>query len=643
VYRGGLAKRRLWTAAAACLLACLPGAVIGASARAQGTLPDTHNIPTNAVSGNVTFMDNVRGVSPGYSAANFIDYDQYGDFLFANGTGGLSVWSLQDPAHPALVSTITAHDLRVDGDTQDRFWEGENMTVDPKRKLVFLSRDPRGFGGQLSTGKSGVYIVDVKDPWHPRVITFHEIPAGHTSTCINDCSFLWTVGPYNTGTPGNATPPDPPYSQKYGGVPIWVTDVRDPEHPVTSPVPLDLDRFDGKTAYVHSVDVDRNGVAWAAGEGGDRGYWTSGNHYDPLQKRNRIATATDPVPYAGGVTPLVNPSQDDFFGYFDHNAQHITQKVGNYDKGELLYVTNENIITCSQAGELKIVSLKGSYGGEGWLSTPANPFRLQLVGHWTVWGKPGSATTGSCSAHWFTVNGNVIAQAWYGQGTRFIDVSDPANPVQVGYFRIPSGTQGVTSGSASATYWHNGYVYVADYNRGIDVLRFDGQITGTPEGICWNSCDKATVSVPETPAGDVGGNVPATLSLSLGTAASFGPFTPGVTKDYTASTSADVLSTAGDATLSVADPSSTATGHLVNGSFSLPSALQARARNAGQTNPAFAPVGSSASPLNVLTYTGPISHDTVTLDFQQHIESTDALRTGTYSKTLTYTLSTTNP
>jgi hypothetical protein len=29
--------------------------------------------------------------------------------------------------------------------------------------------------------------------------------------------------------------------------------------------------------------------------------------------------------------------------------------------------------------------------------------------------------------------------------------------------------------------------------------------------------------------------------------------------------------------------------------------------------------------------------------FQQHISATDALRTGTYSKTLTFTLSTTTP
>ena len=72
--------------------------------------------------------------------------------------------------------------------------------------------------------------------------------------------------------------------------------------------------------------------------------------------------------------------------------------------------------------------------------------------------------------------------------------------------------------------------------------------------------------------------MPATLALTLGRPATFGAFTPGVARDYTASTTANVVSTAGDATLSVADPSSNATGHLVNGAFSLPQALQARRR-----------------------------------------------------------------
>ena len=152
------------------------------------------------------------------------------------------------------------------------------------------------------------------------------------------------------------------------------------------------------------------------------------------------------------------------------------------------------------------------------------------------------------------------------------------------------------------------------------------------------------VTVQKTTAdGGVGGSVPATLSLSLGTPASFGAFTPGVARTYEASTTANVISTAGDAALSVADPSSVATGHLVNGSFSLPQALQAKASSAGGAGGAFAPVGGSASPTALLTYSGPVSNDAVAMTFRQAIASSDALRTGSYSKTLTFTLSTTTP
>ena len=54
-------------------------------------------------------------------------------------------------------------------------------------------------------------------------------------------------------------------------------------------------------------------------------------------------------------------------------------------------------------------------------------------------------------------------------------------------------------------------------------------------------------------------------------------------------------------------------------------------------------MGGSAAPTSLLTYTGPTSNDTVTLNFRQTIGRTEALRTGTYSKTLTFTLSTTAP
>lgn len=139
----------------------------------------------------------------------------------------------------------------------------------------------------------------------------------------------------------------------------------------------------------------------------------------------------------------------------------------------------------------------------------------------------------------------------------------------------------------------------------------------------------------------VSGTVPATLSLAIGAPAAFGAFVPGVAFDYVATSTASVLSTAGDAALTVADSSSTAPGHLVNGSFALPRPLSARALNALNTGSAYGPV--SAAPLTLLTYGAPVSHDAVTLEFKQPIAANDALRTGTYSKALTYTLSTTTP
>ena len=89
-------------------------------------------------------------------------------------------------------------------------------------------------------------------------------------------------------------------------------------------------------------------------------------------------------------------------------------------------------------------------------------------------------------------------------------------------------------------------------------------------------------------------------------------------KEYTASTTANVISTAGDAALTVSEP-----GRLVNGAFSL------------------------AEPLRVdfsqASWTAPVSNAAVQIGFKQLIKRTDPLRTGSYSKTLTFTVATTAP
>ena len=324
-----------------------------------------------------------------------------------------------------------------------------------------------------------------------------------------------------------------------------------------------------------------------------------------------------------------------------------------------MLVTNENNDTnCASAGVFIIASLAGTYDATDHVGTPPAPAQMNRLATFSVGrqGRPVPSARprdrpgpiGDCSAHWFTVRGNIVALGNYEQGLRFIDVSDPATP---GRWAGPASRCGRSAAAAGdhlqrhrGAYWHGATSTWPTTSAGSTSSSSTTPSPGTIQSkVCWNSCaDYQTAWKDEF--GGAGGTVGATLSLSMGTAAGFGPFAPGVAHDYTATGTASVISTAGDATLSVADPSSSSTGHLVNGTFSLPAALQIKGSSAAGTGAAsFADVGGSAAPTQVLTYSGPTSNDAVTMTFQQHIGSTDALRTGTYSKSLTFTLSTTNP
>ena len=98
-----------------------------------------------------------------------------------------------------------------------------------------------------------------------------------------------------------------------------------------------------------------------------------------------------------------------------------------------------------------------------------------MVGTWNPWQKEGSRNPAGpfhplanfCSAHYFDVEGSKVSYAWYGEGTRFLDISDPANPTQFAYWRPDDGI-------VWASYMHEGYVYTADRTRGVDVLRLTG-------------------------------------------------------------------------------------------------------------------------------------------------------------------------
>ena len=205
-------------------------------------------------------------------------------------------------------------------------------------------------------------------------------------------------------------------------------------------------------------------------------------------------------------------------------------------------------------------------------------------------------------------------------------VGDGLQPERTPTLTLPSGVTGTTgipvTYAASATDPYDGALPVT-CSPASGTLLEAGKTTVTCSatnagGYTATGTFDATVSVVVSTSGDVGATVPATLALTLGTAPTLGTFTPGVEREYSAQTTANVVSTAGDAALTVSAP-----GHLANGVFTLPEPLRVE--------------------LSKAAWTAPVSNESVAITFKQLIKAGDALRTGTYSKALTFTLSTTTP
>ena len=169
----------------------------------------------------------------------------------------------------------------------------------------------------------------------------------------------------------------------------------------------------------------RTAIAWTSGFGGMRGYYTNGMHTDAMTGEARMATATDPVPYAGGGVPSLerrgqrqHHADQYASASLEHNSYHRTQAASDkssptittaagrtLNKTDLQYVTQENTVSCTStsgggAGRFVIANLAGSYSGAAWdpacaqgvdrPPTAINRYFLEKLDDYTPKGNPGS-------------------------------------------------------------------------------------------------------------------------------------------------------------------------------------------------------------------------------------------------------------
>jgi len=90
------------------------------------------------------------------------------------------------------------------------------------------------------------------------------------------------------------------------------------------------------------------------------------------------------------------------------------------------------------------------------------------------WYVPLGTPAAVCSVHVMSSSGNYLYLGSYNAGLQVVDYSDPASPVQAGYYIA----EGSTAWGAKA---HAGLVYVGDVNRGLDVFRFTPPSAALPD------------------------------------------------------------------------------------------------------------------------------------------------------------------
>ena len=348
---------------------------------------------------------------PGAIGANFRD-----DVMYVTGTAGLATYDVSRPAQPLPLAVLP-------------FPHFENEDVSIGGDTLVISAD-------TAVGVNYIGLVDISNPRLPtlRQVVRPGVDA-HTTSCIN---------PFPEPDARNCN-----FALVAGGRGVGVLD--------TSAGIIVGDAVATETGGTHDVQFDSAGYAWIAGSRGTAGYDVS----DPT--RPKLVAMTNGE---GAIGPLND--------YIHHNSMRPDVRPGV--PGDVVLITEEDYVNvgCAGAGLFQSWRITGPLD-------PNNPAVLVPLDQWDtheeLLPEPQDKTEATvvCSSHYFDESHGLVGAAWYGNGTRLLDVTNPEDIRQVGWFVPPVS-------EVWATYWSpsdDSVLYVIDALRGIDVLRVH---RGVPPG-----------------------------------------------------------------------------------------------------------------------------------------------------------------
>lgn len=338
-----------------------------------------------------------------------------GKYYYLTDPRGLFIYDTTKPEAPVLVGELQAPQIGTGAALAQE-------DIDTNGKILLLNAYAEG------GGNSDLLIIDVKDKAAPKVIGRLAL-SDHTWTCFLDCK-------YAIGRTG------------------YVLDLRDPSKP--KEIGSWKESVPG-AGYMHDFEEVAPGLLMGAGQPSlyldmrtptkpkalssfSPEFYTLGYHSAMWPRRAKdslLLMGAEVAPSGATAEAGSDCAQDDVHALATYDASDAVKK------GPRPGVTFKKLEEWRVAG-------RGAYA-DG--NAPAHTL---YCGHWF-----------DPNPDW--KNGGIVAIGNYDWGTRFVDVSRDGKMKEVGYF------QPVAGHTSSVEWISDEIVYVQDYRRGLEILRFTGK------------------------------------------------------------------------------------------------------------------------------------------------------------------------
>jgi hypothetical protein len=355
--------------------------------------------------------------------------------------GGFRIYDITDPARTRLIGQLNCPGTQAD--------------VSVFQSLAFVSVDGPRTGPECGApsanaalvaagqGWEGVRVIDISDPRNPEQIDFVRTDCGsHTHTLL----------------------PQPNY--KNPRILIYVS-----SYPLTGHYPRHEEERDcglGPSVGHHKISVVEVPISDPTSarviSEPDVGPGTIGCHDITVFPSRKLAAAACIT--NSQIWDISNPVNPVILSRIQNPLVNIHHSSAWSWDGKTVILGDE------LGGALATPGCTGGTAtpvGALWFYNVSDPKNPTLQSSWRI---PRTYPSELCTAHNFDVipldtNRDILVSAWYHGGTTVVDFTDPANPVELGYYAPRDGGQ-TTSWSS---YWYNGYIYSNNFDQDLNAAR----------------------------------------------------------------------------------------------------------------------------------------------------------------------------